>query len=112
MDIQHKEHKRCEVLHVTGRIDSSNAQQFEDALMKALDNKSNVVVNMKNVEYMSSAAIRALIGALKEAQGRTLRKGNVVLAETPDKIREVFGIAALDTLFTFYDNETEAVGSF
>ncbi len=112
LNIEHQEYRRCEVLRVKGRIDSSNAQEFEDALLKAVEEHSNVVVNLQEVEYLSSAAIRALIAALKETRGRTLRKGNLVLAETPAKIHEVFDLAALTSLFEFYKDETAAVGSF
>ncbi len=112
LEIERQDYKRCEILRVQGRIDSSNAQEFEEALMQAVEDKGNVVVNLKGAEYLSSAAIRALIAALKETRGRTLRKGNLVLAEVPDRLREVFDLAALNSLFEFHDTETSAVGSF
>ncbi len=112
MDIERHDHKRSAILRVSGRIDSSTAPKFEEALMDAVDDKHNVVVNLRNVEYLSSAAIRALIGALKETRSRHIHKGNLVLVETPAKIHEVFDLAALTSLFEFYEDETTAVGSF
>jgi anti-sigma B factor antagonist len=113
MEIEHQEHKRCDVFRVNGRIDSSSAPQFEQALMsKIRDGRGNVIVNLSGVDYMSSAALRALIAALKETRGRMIGKGNLVLVAVPEHIREVFDLAALNSLFTFYDDETQAVGSF
>jgi anti-sigma B factor antagonist len=113
VNIKHNQHRRSDVLRVSGRIDSSNAQQFQDELMRVLrEGSGNIVVNMKSLEYISSAGLRALIAALKETRGKTVGKGNVVLAEVPPRIREVFDLAVLGTLFTFYDDETQAVGSF
>lgn len=113
MDVQHVEHRRSDVFRVSGRIDSASAPEFERMLMDSIQHgRGNVVVNLRDVEFVSSAFLRALIAALKETRGRSLRPGNVVLAEVPPRIREVFDLAALSGLFTFYDDETQAVGSF
>lgn len=113
MEVQHEELKRCSVLRVNGRIDSNNAQEFEDALMKGIKaGHGNLVVNLRDVDYVSSAAIRALIAALKEARGRKLGAGNLLLVEVPPHIREVFDLAAITSLFSFYDSESQGVGSF
>lgn len=113
MEIAHQRLRRCDVFRVSGRVDSSNAQQFHDALFSALDEgRANLVVNLSGLTYISSAGIRALIAALKSAQNRPLRSGSVYLAEVPDHIKEVFDLAGLTPLFSFYDTETEAVGAF
>ena len=113
MDVQHVGHRRSDVFRVSGRIDSSSAPEFERTLMDSIHKgRGNIVVNLRDVEYLSSAALRALIAALKETRGRTLGSGNVVLAEVPPRVREVFDLAALSGLFTFYDDEAQAVGSF
>lgn len=113
MNIEHHEHKRCDVFRVTGRIDSSNAPQLEKTLLDAIkDGHGNIIVNLGGTDYLSSAALRALISALKETRGRRIRPGNLILAEVNPQVREVFDLAALNSLFTFYDDESAAVGSF
>ena len=113
MEIETFHLRRCDLIRVSGRIDSSNAAEFSEKLMATLrDGHGNLVINLGGVEYLSSAALRALIAVLKEARGRVVGKGNVLLAEVPEQIREVFDLAALSSLFEFYADETLAVGSF
>lgn len=105
--------RRCALLRVKGRIDSSNAQEFDKAVFDALQaGQGNLVVNLNGVTYMSSAALRTLIGAQKETKGRKLARGAVVLTEVPESVRDTFDLAALTGLFDFTDNEVLAVGSF
>ncbi|HYN87383.1 MAG TPA: STAS domain-containing protein [Ardenticatenaceae bacterium] len=113
MELEHIALKRSDVFRVSGRIDSSNAQQFQDALFSAINNgRCNLVVNLSGLTYISSAGIRALIAALKSCSDRTLQRGGLHLAETPEYIKEVFDLAGLTPIFSFYDTELEAVGDF
>ena len=105
--------RRCALLRVKGRIDSSNAHEFDKAMFDALQaGNGNLVVNLKGVTYMSSAALRTLISAQKEAKGRRVSRGAVVLTEVPESVRDTFDLAALTGLFDFTDSEVMAVGSF
>lgn len=113
MEIPGEKVGRCVVLRPEGRIDSDNAQAFEERLLaEVAANPGNVVVNLAGTTYLSSKALRALVTALKAARGRTLRKGKVVLAAVPPNLREVFDLATLNMLFEFYDDEQSAVDSF
>lgn len=104
--------KRADVVEVSGRIDSSTAPQFEAAIQKIIDaGRSRIVVDLKETEYMSSAAFRVLISAHKQVHGAT-RRGDIRLAGVPPKIMETFKLGGFDELFKFYDNQTSAIGSF
>ena len=41
-----------------------------------------------------------------------MRRGELVLAEVPPRIKEVFDLAGLTTLFKLFDTELEAVDHF
>ena len=61
MEITVQEFKHCDMITVKGRIDSATAPQLTQALETANNNgKYKLVVNMKDLEYMSSAGFRAL----------------------------------------------------
>lgn len=112
MEIEHQEMRRCDLFRVKGRVDSSTAQEFQDALFSAIEKgRHNIVVNLSEMSYISSAGIRGLVAALKATRGG-LREGNIHLTEVPEQIKEVFDLAGLTSLFTFYDTETKAVGDF
>ena len=109
--IEHKPLKRCDLFIPHGRIDSSTAPQLEEALKSVMaDGRHQIVINLSDVDFLSSAALRVLISAAREC--RKFKRGDVYLAEVPPKLREVFELAGLDELFQFFDSEAEAVGNF
>ncbi|MCA9918008.1 MAG: STAS domain-containing protein [Anaerolineales bacterium] len=102
--------KRVDLVTVTGRIDSSNASEFEGGLKDLTSNgRTNLVLNLSGVTYMSSAGLRALVSTLKECKKRS---GDMRLASPSERVGEVLTLAGLDSLFQVYSDDTAAVGSF
>ncbi|HEY6041547.1 MAG TPA: STAS domain-containing protein [Anaerolineae bacterium] len=107
-----KELKRVDLVQVTGRVDSATAPQLEQALQKTIDaGRYNIVVDLADAEYMSSAALRALISAQKQVK-HGMRSGDVRIANMPDRIRKAFELAGFLELFQIHESEADAVGSF
>ncbi len=110
MDISTKEMKRVSLVTVNGRVDSATAPDFEKALHALVQaNRCQLVVDLKNVDYMSSAGLRALVSSLKAAKAGG---GDVRLAQPSQRVREVLELAGLNSIFTTYEDVTDAVGSF
>ncbi len=110
MEISTKEMKRVSLVSVSGRIDSATAPDFEKALQTLIQaNRCQIVVDLKDVEYMSSAGLRGLVSSLKAAKAGG---GDLRIAQPSQRVREVLELAGLNTIFTTYDDVTEAVGSF
>jgi anti-sigma B factor antagonist len=102
--------KRVDVVTVSGRIDSSNASEFDDALKGIMDSgRHKIVLDLSGVNYMSSAGLRAIVAALRECKKH---RGDVRLAELSERVSEVLSLAGLDSLFSSFDDKTSAVGSF
>ncbi len=110
MDIHVSQLKRVTLMELTGRIDSTNANQLGDALNESIaDGRNQLVLDLSGVEYMSSAGLREMVAALKQCRKGT---GDVRLANPSDRVKEVLELAGLDTIFDIYDTQVEAVGSF
>jgi anti-sigma B factor antagonist len=111
MEITVKEFKHCDMITVSGRVDSSTAPQLAQALEAANDGgKYKLVVNMDGLEYMSSAGFRALLAAQRNC--RRYNRGEVVLANVPERIREALELAGFTELFKTFDDSLMAVGHF
>jgi anti-sigma B factor antagonist len=67
-------------------------------------------LDLKDLEYMSSAGIKVLISTLKTC--KRWNRGDLRLANVPPRISDVFDLAGLTPLFKVYPNAVEAVGSF
>ena len=102
--------KRVDLVTVSGRIDSSNAAEFEKSLKELTETgRHKLVLNLAGVSYMSSAGLRTLVSALKECKKKS---GDVRLASPSERVAEVLSLAGLDSLFQVYEDDTAAVGSF
>lgn len=111
MEITTKEFKHCRMLSVKGRVDSATAPQFGQALESVTDGGIfKLVVDMANLEYMSSAGFRALLAAQRNC--KRYNRGEVVLAAVPERIREALELAGFTELFKTFGDPLEAVGNF
>ena len=112
MEIKVESMKRCELVTVSGQIDSASAPELEQQLLEMVEaGKKNLVVNLQNVTFISSPGLKALLAA----QIRTRKKlppGEVVISEIPPNLKEVLDLVGLHHLFKFYDQDVEAVGRF
>ncbi len=111
MDIATKEFKHCNLITLSGRVDSMTAPQFTQ-VMDGLIEKGvyKFVIDMSGLEYMSSAGFRALLGAQRSC--KRYNRGEVILASVPARIQEALDLAGFTELFKTYPEPLEAVGSF
>jgi len=110
METTTKEFKHCHMVSVRGRVDSATAPEFSkalDAIMKK--DVYKIVVDMSDLEYMSSAGFRALLAAQRAC--KRYNRGEVVLASVPNRINEALELAGFTELFKSYNDPLEAVGS-
>jgi anti-sigma B factor antagonist len=110
MEVSVTQFKRCDMIKVTGRINSQTAPQLADALKGILDREQHrIVFDMSGVDFISSAGLRVLIEAQKAC--KRWNRGEVVLACAPQQIYETLDLAGFVPLFHFFDSTVEAVGS-
>jgi anti-anti-sigma factor len=109
--IETHELKRSILITLRGRIDSSKAPAVEAQLKEMIDaGHYRFVVDMSEVEFVSSAFLRVLISASKSV--RRFNRGDIYLAALSARIKDVFDLAGLLPLFKLYDTQVEAVGSW
>lgn len=111
MEITNQEFKHCDMLKVTGRVDSATAPDFAKALDKVTDaGRYKIVLDMSELEYMSSAGFRALLATQRNC--KRYNRGELVLVKVPERIREALELAGFTELFKTFDDQVEAVGNF
>ena len=109
MEITSREYKRVHVLRITGRVDASTAPEFEAVLNRHVQaGVAHIVLEMDATDYISSAAVRALISAQKALKPKG---GSVILAQPSARAREVIQMAGLEALLPIYDDTVSAIGS-
>jgi anti-sigma B factor antagonist len=110
MQISTEESKQAVSIAVTGRVDSSTAPELENALKKLVEaSKTRIVLDLKGVEYMSSAGLRAMVSTLKAVKRVS---GDLRLACPSPRVEEVLRLAGLTSIFSIYSSRELAVASF
>jgi anti-anti-sigma factor len=91
----------------TGRIDLTNSDAFKDVLSDALAKaKIAVIVDMSQIDYISSAGLRSLMIVFKAS--KTESKSFAVAGLQP-LVMEIFTISRFNLVFPLFDTVRAAV---
>lgn len=111
MELVVTEHNHCDLVEVTGRIDSNTSPQIKEVLNALMnDNHYNIIIDFKNVTYLSSSGILAFVSTQRKLKRQN--KGEIVFTNVPDLVFSTFELAGFDTVFEFYNDIASAVGRF
>ena len=98
---------KAAIVDVAGEIDLNTSNAFQQDLLELLDKSpERVVVNLSGVSYMDSSGVASLVKLLSR-----VRKTGVALrlAAMTDRVRSVFEITRLDSVFNIHANVEEAL---
>jgi anti-sigma B factor antagonist len=110
MEIYQQNIDDIHIIGITGRIDATNSKSLETAVNNLLDqNKSKIVVDLAEVEYISSVGLRVLLDALKRQRQN---HGFLKLTGLQPFVLEVFEVTGFTKLFSIYPNQSEALKAF
>ena len=110
LEIVSTELKRCDLIKLSGRIDSSGAPAVEEAFKAITDQgRFRIILDMAGVDFTSSAFLRVLIKYQKLC--KRWNRGDVRLAALQPRVADVFELSGLTPLFQIYPDDTIAVGS-
>jgi anti-sigma B factor antagonist len=111
MEITSQRFKHCDLVKVQGRVDSFTSPKLSEALEKlAGEDRFKIVLDMSELEYMSSAGFRALLVGQRNC--KRYNRGEIVLVSVPKRIMDAFELTGFTPLFKIFDDVTGAVGSF
>lgn len=107
MDVTTEQRNGVEIMAVTGRIDSTTSPAFEAAMLKWVEAPTiRYVLDLTEVNFMSSAALRVLLSMAK----RTARNSKtIVLASPTPEVQDIFNIANFTAVFKIVQSLEEAV---
>jgi len=91
---------------VTGHLDGSTIQQFEQTLDQAVNaGEGNIVVDFDGLEYISSAGIGVLLSVREAAHQKG---GEIRIVNMPAHIRRIFDVLGFSKVITIVDGEVAA----
>jgi len=107
MQIICDKHDKALVMALSGHMDRVAAMEFDKAFTECLKNGERcVVVDMKDLEYISSAGLRSLLSANQQLKDNN---GQIRLCNVGGLVKDVFVISGFESLFSMYHSYADAV---
>ena len=86
MTIEIKKNAEATIIEVAGRLDTMTASSLDKAINEDIGEVKNLVLDLKKLEYISSAGLRVLLGAQKKMQ----KIGSMKVTNVCEEVMEVF----------------------
>lgn len=99
------------VLDLKGKLTGGpEAETFRDLFRKLVaDGKTNVIINLKEVDWIASTGIGILIRGYQ-----TVREagGDFIMVHVGDRTQQIFNVLRLEHIFKIMETEEEALAHF
>jgi anti-anti-sigma factor len=94
------------IVSVTGRIDTTNAGEFERPLIELIESgASQIILDCAGLNYISSSGLRVFLVIQKRIVGL---KGSFRLCSLQPGIKEIFDISGFSSIFSVYPDTAAA----
>ncbi len=89
------------------RVDGANAREFPNDLEQAIEESDRtVILDLKQLFYISSAGLRAI---LLTAKGLQRQQAKLAVCSLSDPVREIFEISGFDKIIPVHPTLGEAI---
>ena len=86
MTIEIKRNAEETIIKLVGRLDTTTAPALDKTINEDIAGTNNLVLDVKELEYISSAGLRVLLGAQKKMQ----KIGSMKVTNVREEVMEVF----------------------
>ena len=86
MTIEIKRNADETIIALAGRLDTTTAPALDKTINNDIEGTKTLILNFKNLEYISSAGLRVLLGAQKKMQ----KIGSMKVMNVCEDVMEVF----------------------
>ena len=110
MDISLKQIDQTTLVSVSGSVDALTAGEVASFLSAQINSgHTHIVADLSQVDFMSSAGLRAILSALKQTRQQG---GDLRLAAAQPGVEKVLNMSGFTSILKFYAAVDEAVTSF
>lgn len=98
------------VIYPKGHLDAHNVEKFEKEILKLIgSNVFNIVINCKELNYISSAGMGIIMGYLDEIREKG---GDIKLCSVSERVYEIFDLVGFTEIYDFLENEQLAIEKY
>jgi anti-sigma B factor antagonist len=96
MTIEIKRNAEGTIIELAGRLDTTTAPALDKTINEDIADAKNLVLDVKGLEYISSAGLRVLLGAQKKMQ----KIGSMKVINVCEAVMEVFEMTGFADILT------------
>ena len=96
MTIEIKRNAEETTIELVGRLDTNTAPSLDKTINEDIKDAVNIVLDLKELEYISSAGLRVLLSAQKKMQ----KIGSMKLKNVCEEVMEVFEMTGFSDILT------------
>ena len=96
MNIEMKRNAEETTLEIAGRLDTTTAPALDKTINEDIGDTKNLVLDVKGMEYISSAGLRVLLSAQKKIQ----KIGSMKVINVCEEVMEVFEMTGFADILT------------
>ena len=96
MTIEIKKSEQETIIEIVGRLDTVTAPALDKTINEDIGETKNLVLDVKGMEYISSAGLRVLLAAQKKMQ----KIGSMKVTGVCEEVMEVFEITGFADILT------------
>jgi len=98
------------VVDMSGKLDTTTSGDASDRMVAiAQGDDKQVVLNLEQLEYVSSAGLQVILRASKLLQAQ---RGELKICNADGVVKEVLETSGFSSLLKMYDSEKDAVAAF
>ncbi|NOY75810.1 MAG: STAS domain-containing protein [Kiritimatiellaeota bacterium] len=107
MEIDTCERDGVVFVSLTGRLDANTSSNVTDELEPLASQGAKILFDLENMEYISSAGLRALLVTAKKIRSVN---GKMCLTGLNENVREVFDVSGFSSILDVCGDQAEALG--
>ena len=96
MTIEIKRNAEETTIELVGRLDTTTAPALDKTINEDIGDTKNLILNIKGLEYISSAGLRVLLGAQKKMN----KIGSMKVINVCETVMEVFEMTGFADILT------------
>ena len=108
MQFSTRTHNDIHIVAITGSLDSTTSPEAQKSLDTVVAGSKKVLLDFSELDYISSAGLRVLLGAAKQLRAS---RGTLGMFGLNQSVREVFEISGFSSILSVYQSEAEALGA-
>ncbi|MCB1142943.1 MAG: STAS domain-containing protein [Leptospiraceae bacterium] len=108
MKLTFKKQKDYIVIYLSGSLDTKISRDIEEDFEQILTNhpKTNILLNMKELKYISSSGLRIIVSLRSALQAANLK---FKICNMGKNVREIFELTKVVQFFKIYEDEESAL---